>query len=275
MLQVVHILEIVLPLLYIAVFGIYLRHFFRTQNSSTRFFGTNLLYGTLATHFTYLMLRGIAFHHFPVSSRAEFLSLLALCVGLVYAFTETRQKEADTGVFFIAIAAAAQSYSTLIIDDTIAHKLLHENPVYGIHVIFTVFGFAALAVSALYALMYILLSRQLKSRNLGVIFKRMPPLSSLENMSRLATISGVILLGLGILLGHIVSLTQLNTFNLSDPKVLITDLAWLAYAAALVIAKLRNICGLRMAYLSLFGYLFFIAAIIIANTFSSTFHSFQ
>ncbi len=275
MLQVVHILEIALPLLYAAVFGLYLRNFFRTKDTSSRFAGTKLLYGTLATHFTYLVLRGIAFHHFPVSSRAEFLSLLALCVGLVYVFTETRQKESDTGVFFIAIAAVAQTYSTLIIDDTIAHQLLHENPVYGIHVIFTVFGFAALAVSALYALMYILLSRQLKSRNLGVIFKRMPPLSSLENMSRLATFSGIILLGLGILLGHFVSLSQLNTFNLSDPKVLITDLAWLAYATAFATARLRSICGLRMAYLSLFGYLFFIAAIVVANTFSSTFHSFQ
>ncbi len=275
MIQIVHILEIALPLLYIVVFGLYLRQFLRTNDTAPGFSGSNLLYGTLASHVVYLMMRGIAFHHFPVSSRAEFLSLLALCVGLVYAFAETRQKEADTGIFFIGITVAFQVFSSILIDDITPHKLLHENPVYGIHVIFTVFGFAALAVSALYALMYVMLSRQLKSRNLGVIFKRMPPLSSLENMSRLATVSGVALLFVGIVLGHAVSLIQLNTFNFSDPKVLITDLAWLVYASALIIAKTRSISGLRMAYLSLFGYLFFIASIVIANTFSSSFHSFQ
>ncbi|MBA2661389.1 MAG: cytochrome c biogenesis protein CcsA [Bradymonadaceae bacterium] len=275
MLHVIHILEVMLPLLYLGVFGLYLRHFLQSKDHGTPFRGTHFLYAALVLHVSYLTLRGITFHHFPVSSRAEFLSLVALCVGLVYAFAETRHKESDTGAFFIAIVAILQVMASLMVEDSTTHLILHENPVYGVHVIFTMFGFAALAVSALYALMYVLLSRQLKSRELGVIFRRLPPLSALENMSRLAATSGIALLGLGLALGHFVGLYIMDDFNFTDPKILITDIAWLAYALGLLVVKVRGLSGLRMAYFSLFGYMTFILAMVAVNTFSSTFHSFQ
>lgn len=276
MLQAIDILEVVLPLIYAGVFAVYLRHFLQPQDSAKRpFRGTQLLYGTIALHVGYLSFRSVVFHHFPVSSRAEFLSLVALCVAVVYAFAETRHRQPGTGVFFISIALLFQFLSALLIEPVTTHPLLHENPIYGIHVIFMVLGFTALAISALYALMYLLLARQLKSRDLGVIFRRLPPLSTLENMSRLATVSGIVLLGVGLALGHYMALYVFESFNFFDPKVLITDIAWLAYLLGYIVVRVRGLSGRRMGYLSLACYLVFVASMVVVNTFSTTFHSFQ
>ncbi|TXD39319.1 hypothetical protein FRC98_02670 [Lujinxingia vulgaris] len=276
MLQVFQLIEIALPLAYMAIFALYVRRFVaRKDRGDQRFWGSPLLYGTLGTHVAYLALRGVELNHFPVSSKGEFLSLLALAIGLIYALTERRHGEPNTGAFFVGLSAIAQTWSSLIIDPNTAHPLLHEHPVYGVHVIFILSGFVSLAISAIYALMYVLLARQLKSRELGALFRRLPPLNTLENMSRLATLAGIVLLGLGLFSGHFVAIYVLDDFSLLDPKIVITYVAWAAYAVAFIWAKLRKLSGLRMGYLSLGGYLALIASMVLVNTFFSSFHTFQ
>lgn len=276
MLTLIQTLEIALPLLYAAVFAVYLRHFLRDSTPTKNLFiGSRLLYGALAIHLGYLGIRSIHIDHLPVGSRAEFLSLVALCIGLVYALVERKHQEANTGVFFIALIVATQAWSAILMKPPAPPELLTEHPVYGVHVLFTVFGFTALAVSALYALMYILLSRQLKSRNLGVIFRRLPPLNTLETMSRLATLCGIVLLGIGLATGHFVGMYILDDFDFFDPKIVITYVGWVAYAAGYLVVKIRGLSGLRIGYLALGGYLALICAMVVVNTFASTFHSFQ
>ncbi len=271
------ILEAGLPLSYAAIFVLYLRHFLKPggHEADRPFLGSQLLYGTLGVHLAYLGLLSYQVDHLPVASRAEFLSVLALCIGLVYAFVERKHRDANTGVFFLPLIIGAQGWSSLLMDPSAPHSILEANPVYGIHVIFMVFGFTALAVSALYALMYILLARQLKSHQLGLIFRQLPALNILEKMSRLATLCGIILLGLGLGIGHYLAMYVLENFNFFDPKIVITYVAWATYAVGYLVVKTKGISGLRMGYLSLGGYLALITSMVVVNTFLSTFHSFQ
>lgn len=276
MLTVLQILEIALPVLYAAVFVIYLRHFVdRAGDEGPLTVGSRVLYGTLGIHVGYLALRTVHTEHIPVASSAGFLSLVALCIGLVYAFAERKHSDSNTGVFFLAMVVATQTWSSILTKPTTPPEILEEYAIYGVHVAFTVFGFTALAVSALYALMYVLLSRQLKSRNLGVIFRRLPPLTTLENMGRLATLCGIVLLGVGLGTGHFLAVYILDDFEFLDPKIVITYVAWTAYAAGYFVVKLKALSGIRMAYLSLIGYLALIGAMVVVNTFLPTFHSFQ
>lgn len=277
MLFATQILEVLLPLFYIAIFALYLRHFLmpKTESAGQTFLGTRLLYGALGTHLGYLLLHGVYYEHFPVASRADFLSLVAFCVAMVYALAERKQGNVNTGVFFIGLVAATQGWSSILMESSGAHPLLNEHPIYAIHVIFTVFGFTALALSALYALMYILLARQLKSRNLGLFFRRLPPLNVLENMSRMATLFGILFLGLGLGIGHFLAVYVLEDFNLIDPKIFITYVAWFLYLVGYVVVKIRGLSGLRMGYLSLGGYLSLILAMVFVNSFLPTFHSFS
>jgi ABC-type uncharacterized transport system permease subunit len=270
-------INVLLPVCYGGVFATYLRHFFDSRSDDGAFWGTHLLYATLGLHALFLLMRGVSTGHFPFATRSEFVSLLALSVGATYALAEVRHDNANTGPFFIGIVLLFQLASSFWAEWHVADVPPRtRDPVYGAHVVFTVFGFAGLTLSSLYALMYILLSRQLKSRELGVIFRKLPPLSLLEKMSKLATTSGVVLLGLGLALGHWVAFQRFQTLDpLQHPLIVVADVAWLAYLIGLIVAKLRGLSGIRMGYLSLAGYLLFMGSMVVVITQLEAFHSFS
>lgn len=270
------ILEILLPLLYVVVLGLYGRHFSDGERSSGKL-ASRSLWGLLSVHIGYTVMRGIAQHAWPMGSKAEFLSLLALSIALVYALTERGEEDTQTGIFFVGIAAPFQAAASLLMEDIGAttHPILLEHPIYGIHVLFTVLGFAALTVGALEAVMYLLLSRQLKSRDLGLFFRRLPPLVTLEDMSRLSTIIGISLLGAGLGLGHFVAIYVLESFNPWDPKIVVMDVAWALYFVGFLVVRLRGVSGGRMGKLCVGAYVSLMLTMILSNVLLESFHSFQ
>jgi ABC-type uncharacterized transport system permease subunit len=263
MLGLLQILDILLPVGYAAVVGAYLVQFFRDEGdemSSARFG----LYALIAVHATYFVLRGIELGFMPFGTKADFLSLVALSIGIVYGVIEKTQAQSRTGAFFLVPAFAGQTIASVFVEYSKKHPLLLENPIYGVHVIFMVLGLTALAVGALYALMYVLLSRQLKARELGMFFKRLPPLMKLEKMSRVGTVAGVVVLGLGLGLGYMVGAT-IEEFNLMDPKFIVSDVIWLGYLAGVVIAKVRGLSGMQAAWATMIWFTIFLASVGVAN----------
>lgn len=273
MTSVLDILEILLPALYAVTFALYFRHFLN-PDSEKHFWGSSLLKGTVGVHVGYLVVRGVALAHFPFATSAEFLSVLALSIAAIYVLVETRHRDPNTGIFFLGPIFLFQLTSSVLMGDLATVPVQTRHSIFGLHVIFTVFGFAALSASAIYAMMYVLLSRQLKSRDLGMIFRRLPPLSTLENMSKLATVAGVILLGIGLALGHWVALEQ-GSLSTLDPIIIAADLIWLVYFLGLIIVSVRGLSGLRVGYLSLLGYIVLIGTVFIIISVSGAFHSFQ
>ncbi|MFB6264531.1 MAG: cytochrome c biogenesis protein CcsA [Bradymonadaceae bacterium] len=272
----IHIATILLPIVWIGVFAFYARHFFREGRTPGQFVGSRLLHAGLALQAVYLAAVGLHTGHFPFTSRSEFLALLALSIAAIYAFDERRHGDADTGVFFVAIAALFQLASAILWTDPGVGPQSARDPIFGLHVLFTVFGFAGLTISALYALMYVLLSVQLKSGDLGVVFRRLPPLATLEEMSKLAAIAGVALLGVGLGLGHYVAVANFGTVDpLGHPAIIVADLAWLSYVGGLITAESRGLSGRRMGYLSLGGYLVFMISMVVVLSQSGTLHTFQ
>lgn len=261
-----HILDVVLPLLYAGVTALYLQQFIKDR--AAFFSARYILYGVIGLHVAYFVLRTIEFSYFPFGTKPEFLSFVALSIAAVYAFIERQQKQSRTGIFFATIALIFQLPASVFMDYSGKHPILLENPTYAIHVVFLILGLTALATGALYALMYVILSRQLKNRALGMFFKRLPPLASLERMSRIGTVAGTVLLGAGLGMGYLLAL-DLPGFNLFDPKFLIADGVWLGYAAGIVFARSRGLSGLQSAYLSLLWFAVFLASVAVAN------HSFQ
>jgi ABC-type transport system involved in cytochrome c biogenesis permease subunit len=265
------IAEYLLPILYGITFVLYLKHFMEGQGA-TSFMGSKLLTGTVGFHAIYLTARGIELEHFPVATTGEFATLLAISIGVVYLFIENRHEKANTGPFFVAIVLAFQVIASLLLGDLQEWPARSQKSLYSIHVIFTVFGFAALSIGAIYAVMYILLSKQLKSRDLGVIFKRLPPLNILEKMSRLATIAGIILLGAGLALGHIVAVFGAEQFDFTDPIIIVADLIWSCYLVGWVVVAKKQLSGLKVGYLAVSGYVVLLTSVVGVVLFSGSFH---
>lgn len=264
MLGLLNTLQFVLPLAYAAVFALYMRQFLRTDDVEESPLPRRGLYLVLTMHVAFFVLRGVELGFMPFASKPDFLSLVALSIGIVYTFIEFSQKQGRTGVFFVAPALLGQSISAVLMDYDKKHPLLLENPIYGVHVIFLVLGLTALAVGALYALMYVLMTRQLKSRELGVFFKRLPPLMKLDRMSRLGTGSGIALVGLGLCIGALLG-TTIEGFDILDPKIVVSFVIWFGYLAGVGITKVRGLSGDQTAWVTMLWFVVFMFSVGLAN----------
>ena len=276
-----HIMAWALPLIYALAFGAYLIHFVRVGREGGveeqgRFAGTGLVVAGLVLHTLYFVLRGITLGFFPLGTKAEFLSLFALGVAAVYVVAERREGEANTGVFFLGIVLVLQILASALMGYGTQHPFLLENPTYSIHVIFMVLGFVGLSVGALYAMMYILLARQLKRHQLGVLFRRLPPLMGLERLSKTSTAIGVAALGLGIGLGYLVVWTSpggLEGFSLDDPKIILADITWLAYVAGLIVVRWRGLGGLRVGWANVVAFSVLMTTMALTSAGSESIHA--
>jgi ABC-type uncharacterized transport system permease subunit len=116
----------------------------------------------------------------------------------------------------------------------------------------TILGYTAICISALYALLYIMLNHNIKHHRLGLIYEKLPPLNLLEKMSIRSVQIGILFLGIGILLGHLSN---------GKMKIAFSDFIWFCYFIGYLIAQLKKWRGRWMAYLSLTGF----AILVITN----------
>lgn len=221
------------------------------------------------------MLRGFAIGSIPLSTKFDALSFLAFLIVTVYLFIEILVKNRGTGFFTLSLAFVIQTISSTLYTWDLSSNPLLTNPMYAIHVIFTILGYTAICISALYALMYVMLNHNIRNHQLGVIYDKLPSLQLLEMMSIRSIQLGIITLGIGLALGHLRAGDVLGSYWPMDAKVFFSDLIWFGYALGYVIAQLRKWRGKWMAYLSISGFGILVIANITILFIENTFHQFQ
>jgi len=94
------------------------------------------------------------------------------------------------------------------------------------HLLVSMGAYAVMTLSALHAVMYLLLNRALKSKRIHPITRTMPPLTDIET-HMFAQVRGTLwLLGLGILTGLSWQWVEWSHFDLLNHKVLLSFIAW-------------------------------------------------
>lgn len=267
------LLEILLPLLYFGTIWVYARAFF----SGIRFaekVKTPLLVLTVALHASYIITRTALLGHPPITSVFEILSLIAFTVALVYGYIEMRTKNTATGYFILILPFFFQLVSSLFVKETSDVPLLLRSNLLGFHVSSAFLGYAAITISAVYAFLYLMLYHDIKSKQFGVVYKRLPNLETLERMSFTATIFGFLLLTIAIIVGMVWLPRAIGTFAYTDPKLFGTAAIWIVYAVGLVAKKMSGWQGRRMMMLSVFGFALALVSVTIINMFFTEFHKF-
>ena len=153
-------------------------------------------------------------------------------------------------VFLLVLLASALSRGPFL--ETVSLR----NSTFVLHALFSFLGYAAFAITFLTALMYLLLERQLKMRQTGRFFRRLPSLELLEQLHEQALAFGLILLLLGLLFGFIWS-QRLFGGLAKDPKVLLAALTWFFYLLLLGVRRVGQRRGRRpmAASIALFGWI--------------------
>jgi ABC-type uncharacterized transport system permease subunit len=269
---VIRLLNVLLPMTYALAVAAYATDFARGDAAAVRV-ARRLMETVLALHAVYLGLRTAAFGHVPLASTEELLTTVALAVALVYVVVERRSREHRTGLFLVGVAFVLQTVSSAFIGDVAEFPAVLRSPLFGLHTGSAVVGYAALAVSAAYGVLYLLLYGELKRRRFGRVFDRLPPLEALARMSLRAVRVGLVALGVTIACGSVWAAAEFPRF-LRDPKFLLTVLVWLVYAAALALHAARRWTGRRTIAVCLVGFVLLVAATLLARFALDSFHVF-
>ncbi|MBM4131908.1 hypothetical protein FJ250_12930, partial [bacterium] len=140
----------------------------------------------------------------------------------------------------------------------------------------------ALSLSFLYAILYLVLARQLMRRRFGLLFRRLPSLETLERMSVVAVEMGVPLLFLALALGHLwmydlaerVPPETAAKLTPWDPKILLSWVIFLAYTAGLIGHRFWGWRGRKMNILAVAAFTTVVLGMGAIHHFFPTFHRF-
>ncbi len=273
MLQVIQIMSYWLLLSYLITFGGYMYDFFADEKLSyniPRLF----LFMTLLLHTIYLVERTIFLGHLPIVTQFEVFSLLAFAIAFIYFLLELLSDIKGTGLFILVFSLFFQITSTLFVEDKYLKDIILQNYPLGSHVITAIIGFSAISISSAYALMYLLLYKNIKTNKFSTIFKRLPNLEILEQLNFYSIVIGFLFLTIAIVIGFTWLPSAFPSFNYLDPKIISTMIVWIIYGVGIILKSRKNIIGKRFAKFSLYGFIFSILSLLLTGTILNSFHNF-
>ncbi len=273
MVSTLHILNIILPFLYLSTFGVYLFDFFQEKKlwiNSKRVF----LFFTLITHCFFLVLRTIEFDHTPITNKFEIFTLLACTIAFSYFLLELLTDIRGTGAFIIFFSLIFQVISSLFIEHDYVVPDILRNRLLGTHVISAIFGYSGITISAVYGLLFLLLYKNLKANKFGLIFNRLPSLEILEKLSFYSLVIGFVLLTIAIVIGIVWLPSAFPNFSFGDPKLVGTAFVWIVYGIGITSKFVGNWYGKKIIIFSLCGFVLTMTSLVLTSTLGNTFHAF-
>lgn len=143
-----------------------------------------------------------------------------------------------------------------------------------VHVVLIVFGNAGFAIGAAASAAYLGLAAQLKSHRTSTLFKRLPSLAQTDHIARRALALSFPVYTGGLLLGVLRAVETDIAGWWADPRVMLSGVVWVIFAAYLYLQYGRGVSGRTAARLALVGAVFVIALAILARTVPAGFHIF-
>ncbi len=249
--------------------------------------------GTIATWFTTIALLvhtvgiGLRWYesyqmgigHAPLTNMYESVIFYAWTIIALYLFIEWKFKSKVIGTFTVPLAFLAMVYASL--DPNISRTIsplvpaLQSNWLIA-HVVTCFIGYAAFAVAAALALMYLL-----KARNSVEVdnasntsYSSLPSLQVLDDIIHKTMIFGFLWLTVGIITGAIWANSAWGTYWSWDPKETWSLITWFVYAITLHARYTRGWRGTRIAWLSILGFISVIFTYYGVNFLLSGLHSY-
>lgn len=271
-----------LPLLYLVVWGVYLWLFFADHPTARRLC-SRLAAVTVLIHVIAMVTRSLALGRLPMGAPLEFTGALALALLSTYLVVERRLRAKNTGFLVTGMAFILIFVTSAFCTVAPQASPFLSDPGFAGHAVLVLLAYTALSLSFLYAVLYLILTRQLMRRQFGLLFRRLPALETLERMSVGAVELGVPLLFLALALGHLwmydladrVDPALAEMLTPWDPKILVSWVIFLGYTVGLVGHRFLGWRGRRMNVMAVVAFVTVVATIGVVHHFFPSFHNFR
>lgn len=187
----------------------------------------------------------MAYGRLPIDNFYGTLNLCAFLIALVFIFVEAHFKFQSTAVamfplvFLMTLIAALERPVATWPNVGVRDAWLI------VHIILVLAGYAALLLTAIASVFYLIQERRLKrhrNRPASSFLERLPPLATLDNLISASMNLGFVLLTLGVIFAVTWASTESAQHWIGDPKILLAFFTW---ALCLLMIVLRASAGWR------------------------------
>lgn len=265
-----HLYLILTVVAYGLSFGSYLRYLMSGKEMAGRI-GTILLVVSLVAHYFALLERSRGLHTVPYHDLWGSMSLFGWLLALTYLGLEVYHRQRSVGAFVLPFILVFFLVSHLAPAGRIV-----ETPARGVafafHVTLSILAYAGFGLSFVLSLIFLAEQRHLRTRNMGAVIWRLPPLELLERMSQSSVVVGLVAIAIGTALGFVWVDRLQGTVWHFDPKYLATIIVLVLYAAYLFLARSATWRGARASKLCVFNFALVIFSFTAVNLFFSHSH---
>ncbi|MGH9692319.1 MAG: cytochrome C assembly family protein [Candidatus Acidiferrales bacterium] len=259
--------------LYVASFACYARILY-VPNIWIGRFATLLLAGGIVAQYFELLERSHWIHSVPYDDLYGSMSLFAWLLALTYLGLEFFHRQRSVGAFVTLLLVVWIAALHLFVPiDPVAHPPT-GGALFALHVTLNTCAYAAFGLSFVLSIVFLGQDRLLHSRRLGATFWRFPALDVLDRMARSSVWIGLSTLCVGVVLGLLWGHRLNGTYDLGDPKVIITLVILCAYVAYLRLSRATRWRGARAALLCAFNFLVVLFSYTFVNLYFTRFHRF-
>lgn len=247
--------------LYAVSCGFYVYFLARGAEGTARV-AARALGGAVVSHLAFLGANFAAHGHVPTADIHQALAVMSLLVVLVFLVAvRTHERLRILGAFITPVTlllflGAAFRRGVGPVPEGVRSAMLP------VHVLVNVLGLAAFALAFAAAIAYLIQERQLRRKQLGGLFQRLPSLDVLDSLGLRAVLVGFPLLTIGVITGTIWAV-RLNpsAFELSAAQAF-GLLAWLLFALVLLLRVAAGWRGRKAAIGTTLGFLCTMAVLV-------------
>jgi len=206
-----------------------------------------------------------AHHRLPVDAH-ETQTLLALLLAGAFLIVYARYKTVAPGVFLLPI-----TFLLCLVPAFRPHMEMLPLVQLGwvfLHIVLLLMAYAALLLSLLASLLYLIQERRLKSKTIATSRIKLPPLETIDQIALKTLLFGLPCMTGGLLIGSLLAQIDYGAAYFRDPKILLAFAMWIAYVGMIYVRRSNGLRGRRAVYLSSFVF-FVVLAVWAANQFSS------
>jgi len=230
-----------------------------------------LLFLGLATHYLALLYRARANHTVPYHDLQGSMSLFGWLLAVTYLCLEIYHRQRTVGAFVVPLILAFFSVSYFVPDHSGTPAQAH-GVVFALHVTLSILAYAAFALSCVLSLMYLAEASLLRTRKLGEVVWRLPPLELLERMSHTSVLVGLLTITVGTALGFVAVDRMTGQYWYYDPKYVWTLLVLILYLVYFQLARSATWRGARASRLCVFNFVLVVLSFTVVNIYFSSHH---
>jgi HemX protein len=222
-----------------------------------------------------LTARGLSTGQLPVFGKFGAMACYALGILLIHFLTAIRHRtHGMAGLIFpyatIMLVAAAPGVG-IEIQSSGRWPVLWLN----LHAIIARGAYALFTVASIMAVAYLIQDHNLKSKNFGTLFNRLPALETLDHLMRQQIGLAFLMLTTAIICGFIMARMSADVREwLTDPKVAATGATWVAYAVLVHVRTWADRHGRKVAIATIVAVFFVLFTFWGVNLLSESLHDF-